>query len=52
MLDSTDESKKTLKKYKEPWSKIIYLIRSISNNSEKHDEKYMKIKSNSVMVYL
>ena len=47
MLVPTDESKDTLKKYKEMWSKVRDLIRSITNNSEDYDEKYMKIKSNS-----
>ena len=47
MLVPTDESKDTLKKCKEMWSKVRDLIRSITNNSEDYDEKYMKIKSNS-----
>ena len=47
ILVPTDESKDTLKKYKEMWSKVRDLIRSITNNSEDYDEKYMKIKSNS-----
>ena len=29
------------------WSKIRDLIRSITNNSDDYDEKYMKIKFNS-----
>ena len=32
------------KKYKEPWSKIKDLIRSISKKSDGYDEKYVKIK--------
>ena len=47
ILVPTDESKDTLKKYKEMWSKVRDLIRSITNNSEDYDEKYMKIKFNS-----
>ena len=38
---------KTLKKYDKIWSKIRDLIRSITNNTDDYDEKYMKIKSNS-----
>ena len=34
------------KKYKELWSKIRYLIKSVIKNSDDHDEKYMKIKFN------
>ena len=40
-LDPTDESKDTFKKYEELWSKIRDLVRSITNNSDKYDEKYM-----------
>ena len=39
MLAPNDESKDTPKKYKELWNKIRYRIRSISNNSDNHDEK-------------
>ena len=39
MLVPTDESKDTLKKYKEMWSKVRDLIRSTTNNSEDYDEK-------------
>ena len=39
----TNKSKKK-KKYEELWSKIRDLIRSITKNSDDHDEKYMKIK--------
>ena len=36
------------KKYEQQWNKISDLIRSIiTNNSENHEEKYMKIKYNS-----
>ena len=38
-LVPTDESKDTLKDYEELWNKIIDLIRSITNNSDKYDEK-------------
>ena len=33
-----------MKKHTEMWSKIRDLIRSITNNSDYYDEKYMKIK--------
>ena len=46
-LVSTDESKDTLKKYEELWSKTRDLIRLITNNSDYYDEKYIKIKFNS-----
>ena len=42
-LVPTEESKNTLKKYKELWDKIIYLIRSIINNSNNYDKKYIRI---------
>ena len=45
-LVPTDESKDTGKKYQELWSKIGDLIRSITNNSDNYDEKYMNIKLN------
>ena len=49
-LLSVNESKGTLSKYKELWSKIKYPIRSVTNcssdskinNSDNYDEKYMK----------
>ena len=46
-LVSTDESKDMPKKYEELWEKIRDLIRSITNDSDKSDEKHMKIKFNS-----
>ena len=46
-LVPADEGKDTLKNYQELWNKIKYLIRSITNNSNNFDEKYMKIKFNS-----
>ena len=46
-LVPTNESKKIIKKYEELWSKIRYLIRSITKNSDNYDEKYMKITFNS-----
>ena len=46
-LVPTNESKEKNKKYEELWIKIRYLIRSITKNSDDHDEKYMKIKFNS-----
>ena len=45
MLVPTGESKDLTKKYEELRKKIRYLIRSITNNSDDSDEKYMKIKS-------
>ena len=42
-----DESKDTLKKHEELWSKIRDLIISKTNNSDDYDEKYIKIKFNS-----
>ena len=41
------KAKKQRKKYKELWSKIRDLIRSINKNSDNYDEKYIKIKFNS-----
>ena len=29
------------------WGKIIDLFRSITNNGDRYDKKYMKVKSNS-----
>ena len=46
-LVPTNESKDTLEKYKEMWSKIRDPIRSITNISDDYDEKYMKLKFNS-----
>ena len=46
-LVHTNESKDTLQKYEEVWSKIRDLIRSITNNLDNYDKKYMKIKFNS-----
>ena len=45
-LVPTDESKDTLKMYELLWNKIRDLIRSITNNLDDYDEKYMKIKFN------
>ena len=45
MLVPTNESKEIIKRYKELWSKIRDLIRSITKDSD--DEKRMKIKFNS-----
>ena len=47
-LVPTNESKEKIKKYEELWSKIRDLIRSMTKNSDDYDEKYMKIKLNSV----
>ena len=46
------KAKKQWKKYKELWSKIRDLIRSITNNTDDYDEKYVKIKFNSDDDYL
>ena len=43
----TAERKDTLKKYEQSCCKIKDLIRSITNNLDDFDEKYMKIKFNS-----
>ena len=54
-LVPSEESKDTLKKYEELWSKIKDLIRSITNslhNTVNFDEKYIKIKFNSDDIYL
>ena len=42
----TDESKGTLKKFEKLWKKIKDLIRSIDNNSDDYEEKYMEIRFN------
>ena len=47
MLVPTNESKEIIKRYKELWSKIRDLIRSITKDSDDYDEKRMKIKFNS-----
>ena len=39
VLVPTNESKEIIKKYKELWSKIRNLIRSITKNSDDYDEK-------------
>ena len=46
-LNFYDGSKDTLMRYEELLNKIKYLIRSITNNSDDYDKKYMKIKVNS-----
>ena len=38
---------KKKKRYEELWSKIRYLIRSMTKDSDDYDEKYMNIKFNS-----
>ena len=47
-LFPANESKEKIKRYEELWSKIRDLIFSITKNSDDYDEKYMKIKFNSV----
>ena len=44
---NTDEAKKAVKKYEKLLKEIKDLIRSINNNPDDSDEKYMKIKLNS-----
>ena len=39
MLVPTNESQEKIKKIEELWSKIRYLIRSITKNSDDYDEK-------------
>ena len=39
--------KRHTKKYRELWNKVRDLIRSITNNSDNYNIKYMKIKFNS-----
>ena len=46
-LAQTDESKDTLKNYEELWKKFEDLVRSINNDYDDYDEKYMKIRFNS-----
>ena len=46
-LVSTDEIKGILKKYEELQNNIKGLIRSITNNLNNYDKKYMKTKFNS-----
>ena len=46
-LVSTDESKGILKLYEELQNNIKGLIRSITNNLNNYDKKYMKTKFNS-----
>ena len=42
-LVPTNKSREILKKSEELWSKIIDLIRSVTNNSDDYDKNYMKI---------
>ena len=46
-LAPTNKSNEKIEKCEELWSKIRYLIRSITKNLDNYDEKYMKIKFNS-----
>ena len=46
-LAPANKSKDALKKYEELWTKIRHIIRSTTNNLDKFNEKYMKIKLNS-----
>ena len=46
-LVPSNKSKEKIKSYKEMWSRIRNLTRSITKNSDDHEEKNMKIKFNS-----
>ena len=46
-LVRTDKSKDTLKTYEDLWNKIRALVRSVTNDSDDYDRKYMKIKLTS-----
>ena len=46
-LAQTDERKDTLKNYEELWKKFRNLVRSINNDYDDYDEKYMNIRFNS-----
>ena len=48
MLVHTDESKDTLIKDKNLWNKTRDTFTSVTNRSDNHDEKYTRIKFNSV----
>ena len=43
---SNNESKDIIKKYEKLWNKIEDQIRTITNNSDHYDEKFIKIKFN------
>ena len=43
-LVPTNKNKENIKKYKELWIKIRYLIRSITKDSNDYDKKVMKLK--------
>ena len=47
-----DESKGTLKMYEKLWSQIRDLTRSVTENSENYDEKYLKTNLISMTVNL
>ena len=47
-LVPTNENKEKIKEYEELWSKIRYLIRSITKNSDDYDKKYIKFNSNLI----
>ena len=47
MLVPTTDSKEKVRKYKELWSTIRDLIRSIAKNSDDYDTKHMNVKCNS-----
>ena len=47
MLVPTTDSKEKIRKYKELWSTIRDLIRSIAKNSDDYDTKQLNVKCNS-----
>ena len=47
MLVLINEIKEKINKYEKLWSKIRYLIRSMTKISNDYDKKYIKIKFNS-----
>ena len=47
VLVPTDDDKEIIKKYEELWKKIWDLIRSITQNLDDCNEKYIRIKFNS-----
>ena len=46
-LVHTDESKDAVKMYEELWKRIKDFIRSINNNLDDYDEKFIKVRFNS-----
>ena len=46
-LVHTDESKDAIKMYEELWKRIKDFVRSINNNLDDYDEKFIKVRFNS-----